>query len=303
MNKLIFNNNNNILILLMMDDDDDKVSSFSYLTSKKRKTTNVIFKNHKSECFKILINRHLINNQVKFRQYFRINYEQFNFLLLLVEEKLSVEPTNRVKNPILPTKKHDSVTLSLNLLIILKLCYEEELEVSSYTLNTKLHNSLPIFEIFTQILTLKSDSEAIKSSSSRVAEEAVGQTVRVVVVVVSSIIIFEINCPFDESNSSKRESTDGRVGIFTTNLVNQGVRGGGYCRPTCSKVLIPPRAKTSSGSLEIEPGTAYTQNTESLRKDKPTLSDNEILWKISVPIVLVGPQGLKLTFQSCEIGP
>jgi len=40
---------------------------------------------------------------------------------------------------------------------------------------------------------LKSDSEAIKSSNSRVAEEAVGQTVRVVVVVVSSIIIFEIN--------------------------------------------------------------------------------------------------------------
>jgi hypothetical protein len=68
---------------------------------------------------------------------------------------------------------------------------------------------------------LKSDSEAIKSSNSRVAEEAVGQTVRVVVVVVSSIIIFEINCPLllfeesDVSNSSKRESTDGRVGIFT----------------------------------------------------------------------------------------
>lgn len=95
-----------------MVDDDDKVSSFSYLTSKKRKTTDDIFKNHKSEwCFEILINRHLINNQVKFRQYFRINYEQFNFLLSLVEKKLSVEPTNRVKNSILPTEKHDSVTL------------------------------------------------------------------------------------------------------------------------------------------------------------------------------------------------
>jgi len=32
-----------------MVDDDDKVSSFSYLTSKKRKTTDDIFKNHKSE--------------------------------------------------------------------------------------------------------------------------------------------------------------------------------------------------------------------------------------------------------------
>lgn len=51
------------------------------------------------------------------------------------------------------------------------------------------------YEVLTKILTLKSDSEAIKSSNSRVAEEADGQTVRVVVVVVSSIIIFEINCP------------------------------------------------------------------------------------------------------------
>lgn len=45
-----------------------------------------------------------------------------------------------------------------------------------------------------QIFTLKSDSEAIKSSSSRVAEEAVGHTVRVIVVL-SSFIILEINCP------------------------------------------------------------------------------------------------------------
>jgi len=62
----------------------------------------------------------LINNQVKFRQYFRINYEQFNFLLSLVEEKLSVESTNRVKNPIgitgRKTRQRDN-----KVLIILKL--------------------------------------------------------------------------------------------------------------------------------------------------------------------------------------
>lgn len=33
----------------MMDVDDDEVSSFCYLTSKKRKTTDDIFKNRKSE--------------------------------------------------------------------------------------------------------------------------------------------------------------------------------------------------------------------------------------------------------------
>ena len=105
MNKLTFNNNN-ILTLQLMDEDDDEVSSFSYLTSKKRKTTDDIFKNHKTEgCFEILINRHLMGNQVKFREYFRISYEQFNFLLSLVEEKLYVVANNRVKNPILPAEK------------------------------------------------------------------------------------------------------------------------------------------------------------------------------------------------------
>jgi len=105
MDKLIVNNNN-ILTLLLMDEDDDEVSSFSYLTSKKRKTTDDIFKNRKTEgCFEILINRHLMSNQVKFREYFRINYEQFNFLLSLVENNLYVEPSNRVKNPILPAEK------------------------------------------------------------------------------------------------------------------------------------------------------------------------------------------------------
>jgi len=101
MDKLIVNNHIILTLLLM-----DEVISFSYLMSKKRKTTDDIFKNRKTEgCFEILINRYLMSNQVKFREYFRINYEQLNFLLSLVEEKLYVEPTNRVKNPMLPVEK------------------------------------------------------------------------------------------------------------------------------------------------------------------------------------------------------
>jgi hypothetical protein len=88
MDELIFNNNN-ILTVLLIDEDDDE-ANFFYLTSKKKKKlTDDIFKNRESEgCFEILINRHLIHNHVKFREYFRINYKQFNFILSLVEEKL-----------------------------------------------------------------------------------------------------------------------------------------------------------------------------------------------------------------------
>jgi len=105
MNKLVFNNNN-ILTLLLMDEDEDEVSLFSDLTPKEKKPTDDIFKNRESEgIFETLINRHLINNHNKFREYFRINYEQFNFLLTLVEEKLTLQPSNRIKKPITPAEK------------------------------------------------------------------------------------------------------------------------------------------------------------------------------------------------------
>ncbi|KAF0766839.1 protein ANTAGONIST OF LIKE HETEROCHROMATIN PROTEIN 1-like [Aphis craccivora] len=127
---------------------------------------------------------------IKFRQYFRINYEQFNFLLSLVEEKLSVESTNRVKNPILPAEKHDSVTIRYINNEGFKKKTHTNIIPTTIQLSEPPHHSEVInliCYIFTQILTLKSDSEAIKSSSSRVAEEAVGQTVRVVVVVTNLI--------------------------------------------------------------------------------------------------------------------
>jgi len=110
MDKLVFNNNN-ILTLLRMDENEDEVSLFSDLMPKKKKPTDDIFKNRESEgFFEKLINRHLINNRNKFREYFRINYEQFNFLLTLVEEKLTLQPSNRIKKPITPAEKL-SVTL------------------------------------------------------------------------------------------------------------------------------------------------------------------------------------------------
>ncbi|KAL4153924.1 hypothetical protein QTP88_001757 [Uroleucon formosanum] len=89
-----------------MDEDEDEASLFSDLMPKKKKPTDDIFKNRESEGFiEILIKRHLINNHNKFREYFRINYEQFNFLLTLVEEKLTLQPSNRIKKPITPAEK------------------------------------------------------------------------------------------------------------------------------------------------------------------------------------------------------
>jgi len=79
---------------------------FSDLVKTKRNPTDKIFKNRASEgFFEILINKHLKNNEIKFRDFFQINHDQFEFLLLLVEKELTVQPSNGVRKPISPAEK------------------------------------------------------------------------------------------------------------------------------------------------------------------------------------------------------
>lgn len=75
---IVNNNNNNILTLQLGEE------YFVFLfESGEIKTTDKIFKNSDSErVFEILIYRHLKNNEVKFREYFRLNHERFDFCKL-----------------------------------------------------------------------------------------------------------------------------------------------------------------------------------------------------------------------------
>jgi len=50
-----------------------------------------MFLNRENEgFFEVLVNRHLTNNDIKFRQFLRVNSEQFIFLLSLVKNELTV---------------------------------------------------------------------------------------------------------------------------------------------------------------------------------------------------------------------
>jgi len=56
---------------------------------KNRKPIHEMFKLQDSEGFyEVLINRHLKNNDIKFRKFFLINYQQFDFLLSLIKNQL-----------------------------------------------------------------------------------------------------------------------------------------------------------------------------------------------------------------------
>lgn len=52
--------------------------------------------------FNVLINKHLSKNEIKFREFFRVNNDQFSFLLSLVQNELTLPPSNRITKPITP---------------------------------------------------------------------------------------------------------------------------------------------------------------------------------------------------------
>ncbi|KAL4091307.1 hypothetical protein QTP88_026010 [Uroleucon formosanum] len=73
---------------------------------KPRNAPNSIIAMKETEgFFKKLIEGHLFNNEVKFREFFRVNREQFNLIFSLVKDDLTKELTMRVAVPISPDEK------------------------------------------------------------------------------------------------------------------------------------------------------------------------------------------------------
>jgi len=107
MNSYIYNNNN-ILLTLLLEEEEEEEDLIIGATSfpKNRKPIHEKFKYRDSEGFyEILINRHLKNNNIQFREFFRLNCQQFDVLISLVENQLVLQPTNRIKKPITPAEK------------------------------------------------------------------------------------------------------------------------------------------------------------------------------------------------------
>jgi len=111
--------NNNRVILQLLEEEEEEFELFSSLHSHKRKPVDNIYKVRESEgVFEILVNRHLNKNETKFREFFRINFKQFDFLVSLIEVELCKEPSNRIKKPISVAEK-----LALTLRYLFKIQY------------------------------------------------------------------------------------------------------------------------------------------------------------------------------------
>jgi hypothetical protein len=90
------------LNILFEEEYDDDVLLL-YFSEEKRKGHDQLFtKRSTVGYYEILINGHLKNNEIKFREFFRINRNQFDFILNLIRYDLVLNPTFFIRKPITP---------------------------------------------------------------------------------------------------------------------------------------------------------------------------------------------------------
>ncbi|KAL4082834.1 hypothetical protein QTP88_029490 [Uroleucon formosanum] len=100
--------------MIVKNPEEDEEEDENPLVTIKRNPIDKIFTTRIDEgFFKILINGHLNSSKPKFREFFRINYDQFMFILLLIKNDITLPPSKRVKKPIKPEEKL-AVTLRIS---------------------------------------------------------------------------------------------------------------------------------------------------------------------------------------------
>ncbi|KAL4131414.1 hypothetical protein QTP88_008729 [Uroleucon formosanum] len=75
---------------------------------KKKILINLLLEEIEEEEY--IIEEVMTKNEKKFKEFFRLSWEQFNYVLNLIEDDLKLNPYNRVKEPISPAEKF-AVTL------------------------------------------------------------------------------------------------------------------------------------------------------------------------------------------------
>jgi len=99
--------NNQLIQWVLLEEADDDDVYLQYLVNPKPKLgPNPLFKTRREEGYhQILINGHLRFDDKKFREFFRINRGQFDYILSLIEEDLTTIPTTFVPKPISAEEK------------------------------------------------------------------------------------------------------------------------------------------------------------------------------------------------------
>lgn len=100
-----------LIKLMLLEQIDEETAIIEHVMSNENHNIHDMFLKRKIEGFyNILIEKHLFKDETKFREFFRLSYDQFNYVLNIIEDDIKSDPYNRVKQPITPAEKL-SVTL------------------------------------------------------------------------------------------------------------------------------------------------------------------------------------------------
>lgn len=105
--------------LLMEEAEDEDILLLSLIPKKRRKVHNMFVQRKNEGCFSTLITRHLIDDETKFKEYFRLTRCQFNEILHLVSAEIEKAPSKCVKRPITAREK---LALTLRYFILRIIC-------------------------------------------------------------------------------------------------------------------------------------------------------------------------------------
>jgi hypothetical protein len=96
-----------VLRLLMLgEEEDDEILHLILNENSGNRPVRNVFRARSGEGLNtILINRHLMKDDRIFREFFRLNIQQFSYVLKLVEDKIRCQSCNRVRHPITPAEK------------------------------------------------------------------------------------------------------------------------------------------------------------------------------------------------------
>ena len=94
------------LLLLYILEEEEEEDDLLMWNKLKRTEPNDLYLERETEGFQnILVNRHLIKDDSMFRKFFRLNIEQFNYILSLIESEIAGQSCNYIKHPISPAEK------------------------------------------------------------------------------------------------------------------------------------------------------------------------------------------------------
>ncbi|KAJ8936944.1 hypothetical protein NQ314_012125 [Rhamnusium bicolor] len=99
---------NNILLHVLLEeiDEEEEIILLQQNADKGNAEIHPILERTTEEVFfTILINRHLLKDDKKFREFFRLNIAQFNHILDLIKEDIRKDSSNKYPYPITPDEK------------------------------------------------------------------------------------------------------------------------------------------------------------------------------------------------------